>query len=199
MKAEDSKICDYCKKETHRTKKWDNWRWKRFKFCSRTCQRKGKNNKGQIPWNKGLIIKPRKVKVKKLTRQVADRDFLCKRCKLVKHATLFNHTVKHYTGKLYVREICKLCQKEVGKGRDRGDYNKTYSRKYIKDPKNQIKIKARQAVHRAIRLGEMIRQDSCSICGSKLKVEAHHPDYTKPLAIVWLCKVHHYKADNNLL
>lgn len=30
----------------------------------------------------------------------------------------------------------------------------------------------------------------CQICGG-LKVDAHHPDYTQPCTIVWLCREHH--------
>lgn len=50
-------------------------------------------------------------------------------------------------------------------------------------------FKARDAVKHAIRDGKMIR-GSCSVCGNK-KTEAHHPDYSKPLEVVWLCKKHH--------
>jgi hypothetical protein len=42
----------------------------------------------------------------------------------------------------------------------------------------------------AIAKGELLRQ-RCEICGSGLRVEAHHDDYAKPLAIRWLCKRHH--------
>jgi|ERR1035437_796284 hypothetical protein len=31
-------------------------------------------------------------------------------------------------------------------------------------------------------------------CGVQ-KVQSHHPDYSKPLEIVWLCKNHHMEAD----
>lgn len=44
---------------------------------------------------------------------------------------------------------------------------------------------ARRAVADAIRTGEMIRQP-CSSCGAE-KSEAHHPDYFKPLDVMWLC------------
>lgn len=30
----------------------------------------------------------------------------------------------------------------------------------------------------------------CFCCGEE-KVEGHHPDYSQPLSVVWLCKKHH--------
>lgn len=30
----------------------------------------------------------------------------------------------------------------------------------------------------------------CQICGNT-RAEAHHPDYSRPLEVVWLCRVHH--------
>lgn len=32
-----------------------------------------------------------------------------------------------------------------------------------------------------------------SVVQSK-KSEAHHPDYSKPLEVVWYCRVHHFEA-----
>jgi hypothetical protein len=32
----------------------------------------------------------------------------------------------------------------------------------------------------------------CFVCGKK--AEAHHPDYTSPLDVVWLCAAHHKAA-----
>lgn len=44
----------------------------------------------------------------------------------------------------------------------------------------------------AERRGELVRQP-CEVCGA-VKVEGHHDDYTKPLAIRWLCHKHHGEA-----
>ena len=37
-----------------------------------------------------------------------------------------------------------------------------------------------------------IEQLPCFICGEK--AEAHHPDYSRPLDVVWLCSAHHKQA-----
>lgn len=47
---------------------------------------------------------------------------------------------------------------------------------------------ARYEVDKAIRKG-LLRRMPCQICGDVS--EAHHPDYSKPLEVVWLCKKHH--------
>ena len=38
--------------------------------------------------------------------------------------------------------------------------------------------------------GGAITQQPCVVCGDN-KVHAHHPDYSKPLDVVWLCQKHH--------
>ena len=47
---------------------------------------------------------------------------------------------------------------------------------------------ARSAVGNAIRDGKIDRLP-CIICGGN--AEAHHPDYSMPLDVVWLCDTHH--------
>jgi hypothetical protein len=51
---------------------------------------------------------------------------------------------------------------------------------------------ARNAVNNAIKAGKMSRLP-CFICGSN-DVQGHHPDYSAPLDVVWLCVPHHKAA-----
>jgi hypothetical protein len=51
------------------------------------------------------------------------------------------------------------------------------------------KARARQAVNDAVKKGTLIRQP-CAICGA-LEADGHHPDYSKPLDVIWLCPPHH--------
>lgn len=80
-----------------------------------------------------------------------------------------------------------------------------YDNKYIHSPKGKskkaafrntpeqrIKIKARMAVNNARIRGKITRMECC-VCGD-IRVHAHHPDYTKPLEIIWLCPTHHKEA-----
>lgn len=53
---------------------------------------------------------------------------------------------------------------------------------------NNEAIRAHRKVARARRRGELVPQP-CLICGAT--AEAHHPDYSKPLTVEWLCRFHH--------
>jgi hypothetical protein len=48
--------------------------------------------------------------------------------------------------------------------------------------------KANTAVGNAIRDGKLKKQP-CWVCGES--AVAHHPDYDRPLEVVWLCQPHH--------
>jgi len=50
---------------------------------------------------------------------------------------------------------------------------------------------ANHAVGSALRAGKLLRQP-CWVCGDK--AHAHHPDYSRPLDVVWLCPPHHKQA-----
>ncbi len=52
-----------------------------------------------------------------------------------------------------------------------------------------LKVKARSAVFIALRAGKITRMP-CMVCGDE-KSETHHPDYSKPLEVMWLCKKDH--------
>lgn len=56
--------------------------------------------------------------------------------------------------------------------------------------KNADKTRARSAVERAVRRGQL-KQLPCEICGV-LPTQAHHEDYSKPLDVRWLCHKHHH-------
>lgn len=51
---------------------------------------------------------------------------------------------------------------------------------------------ARSQVSYAIKKGRL-KKEPC-YCG-ETKVEAHHPDYRKPLEVIWACKKHHVELD----
>lgn len=57
------------------------------------------------------------------------------------------------------------------------------------DAQNRSKKRAHTAVNRAIRNGILTRHP-CQVCGSS-DSHGHHPDYSRPLDVVWLCPEHH--------
>lgn len=61
--------------------------------------------------------------------------------------------------------------------------------------RHQKKLKAHNAVTYALRLGRLYRWPVCAMpdCSCET-VHAHHPDYDRPLDVVWLCQTHHKQA-----
>jgi len=104
---------------------------------------------------------------------------------------------------------CKPCQAKYDKSRAnlphrvaaREEYQRTRSgldamnrsrRRWVK--RNKEKRVAHYAVSNAVRDGRLDKQDACTKCGSKKRIEAHHEDYSKPLDVEWLClKCHRAK------
>ena len=56
---------------------------------------------------------------------------------------------------------------------------------------HQIYRPKQEAAHALVKIaiagGFLVRPAKCQKCGKKKWVEAHHPDYDKPLDIEWLC------------
>ena len=97
---------------------------------------------------------------------------------------------------------CKACTRyDVRQNRKvKAEYYREYDRQRSKDPeriaaisrsskKDTTKYLARVTLQNAVARGQVIRQ-ACEQCGNP-KTDAHHPDYTKPLEVVWLCRQHH--------
>jgi len=55
--------------------------------------------------------------------------------------------------------------------------------------KNKDRLKVKDAVRYAVKTGKLVKTP-CEVCGEE-KVEGHHPDYSRPLDVVWLCRQHH--------
>ena len=52
------------------------------------------------------------------------------------------------------------------------------------------KVAAQQALNRAVKRGE-IKKQPCYKCGDSTRPIAHHPDYSQPLVVIWVCSLHH--------
>lgn len=131
----------------------------------------------------------------------------CFKCKLVKQLRFFYPHKKMADGHL---NKCKDCAKKDAHAR----YNSeegikkiiAYERKRAQYPHRKKRRVECRKVHRrehrvrnvawdkttrAIREGKLIKKP-CEECGD-LKSQAHHPDYSKPLEVVWFCRKHHLK------
>lgn len=77
---------------------------------------------------------------------------------------------------------------------ERIERRRGYERKYYRNPANRHKDYARGAVFTAIESGALVRATACESCAAASELEAHHPDYSKPLEVRWLCVACHKDA-----
>ena len=54
-------------------------------------------------------------------------------------------------------------------------------------------IRANYFLNNAIRDGKIMRADCCSNCGLECSAHGHHPDYSNPYEVIWLCRKCHLK------
>ncbi len=127
----------------------------------------------------------------------------CFKCKAVKPLEEFYKHQRMADGRL---NKCKECTKiDVSQHREANlEKVRAYDRERGKNPKrmkaaaaisaawrkeDKRRTRAHNAVTRAVRKGDLIRQP-CVRCG-EVKSVAHHEDYDKPLEVVWLCQPCH--------
>lgn len=121
---------------------------------------------------------------------------ICKDCKKEKPESEFYG----------VQGECKECSKKriAQNYRKKIDYYRQYEVRRNKKPARKEKkleyqrkrrtlsvekYKANSAVRNALYKGLLVKKP-CEVCGN-IKSEAHHPDYSKPLDVMWLCLKHH--------
>lgn len=137
----------------------------------------------------------------------------CNRCEVEKPETEFKPYKKRgaYT-RWFVCYACerddwrsskRLAKKRVAVAKRRADgklkqAEDRRARRYMK--LHPEKKRAGDYLRNAIRVGKVLRPSRCEECGkipppargsSRPRIEAHHIDYSKPLAVRWLCKPCH--------
>lgn len=121
-------------------------------------------------------------------------------CYLCKEHKTKEEFCKDKSRKTGISSKCKDCMKLRNKEKlktEEGKKKRTIlSRRWKRA--NRIKENAHKAVARAIKANKLDKPTTCFKCSNNDKIEGHHPDYTKPLDVVWLCKPchidHHRKA-----
>ena len=154
---------------------------------------------------KCLISKP-------LTNFYARKDKLRAACKVcmnlygkarhIKHKTADNERMrKHYADNVeqYQKKHAEYRRSEQGSNvaklalerflsTEKGRKSLKLSQEKYKE-NNLEKLQCHWKVNHAIRTGKLFKMP-CVKCG-EVVAEAHHPDYTKPLNVIWLCRKHH--------
>ena len=102
----------------------------------------------------------------------------------------------HTNGKKWL--ICRSCNTEKCK---RLRKNKGYltslavaSRRSYE--KHKEKWVARAKLRYAVKKGEIKKPVRCEVCEEAKPLQGHHPDYNKPLEVVWLCTGCHADSHN---
>ena len=130
------------------------------------------------------------------------RDKTCFKCKVVKPRTEFYAHPKMADGLL---GKCKQCQRmDMSAVRTANlERYREYDRMRASEPHRRLlsrrvtakwridhpeRKSAQTAVGNAVRDGRLTPHP-CWVCGKR--AEAHHPDYSRPLEVVWLCPGHH--------
>lgn len=114
-----------------------------------------------------------------------------KKCALCRQEKAFNFYHKDKNTNSGCSTYCKSCKKEKDKIRQQTRLsNKDAWRKKFPERKN-----AHAKVFRALISGKLTKQP-CFMCGDI--AEAHYPDYSRPLDVVWLCSPHHRQAHINI-
>jgi len=125
----------------------------------------------------------------------------CQKCEIEKPLSEFHNNKTKPLGKSY---WCKTCHNAHIRIRDNSPKSIEKHRKYIlsergkemqnarqrKDYRlNKHKYTAKRDVQKAI-IGGIIKRKPCEIC-DKYPSVAHHPNYARPLEVVWRCHRHH--------
>lgn len=89
----------------------------------------------------------------------------------------------------------RYCTLQCANQRKRGRIDVINKRAYVDRfrAKYPEKAQVHDAVEAAIRRGQLVRTASCQACQTVTRTQAHHEDYSKPLAVTWLCRPCHTK------
>lgn len=82
------------------------------------------------------------------------------------------------------RRLCKSCCGANGRKR----LNELF---HTPESTKSERVRANGLVNMRIRRGSMERPSACQMCGKSGKVDAHHPDYSQPDLVAFLCRSCH--------
>jgi len=101
-----------------------------------------------------------------------------------------------------VKAVLCPCGNEARRGqRNCKGCHAAATRKYrkvrVQTDEERKKSNCRSYLHVYVKRGKVTKRP-CTVCGAK-KVEAHHPDHSRPLDVIWLCRPHHVMVTRGIL
>lgn len=93
---------------------------------------------------------------------------------------------------------CRPCVNERTKRRYHENKRRGSALIYTSIARQPEKQRARANLAYHIKSGHIVRPEQCERCGTKGKPHGHHPDYTKPLEVMWLCRGCHADVHREL-
>lgn len=99
--------------------------------------------------------------------------------------------------------------REIMRNFNKSEKGKQRSKRYLQSEKGILYNRQKSARQRAknpvkylarIKAARYLEKNlQCSVEGCSVPGERHHPDYSKPLEVVYLCKKHHMELHSNKL
>ncbi len=117
------------------------------------------------------------------------KDGLSNRCKICDNKKRSEYHQKNKEKMNLYRSKYRLKNLDSEQAREK-QYSDRHKQYRIDNPH---KIKAKNLADYAQKKGFIIKPDRCSKCDKNIKIEKHHPDYSKPLEVIWLCRSCHIK------
>jgi hypothetical protein len=68
-------------------------------------------------------------------------------------------------------------------------YRKAWFEKYKIE--NLYRIVCQREIQSMVRSGKILRPSACQLCGKECRTVGHHPDYSKPKEVIWVCRSCH--------
>ena len=110
------------------------------------------------------------------------RDGHLGKCKECTKRDVAKHRAENLEGiREYDRKRGKLPKRIAQSTKQTQQFRREYPERY----------KSYNQVNRAVRDGRIEKPTTCSVCGGSRRIEGHHPDYSKPLEVEWLCSACH--------
>lgn len=117
---------------------------------------------------------------------------VCRICLVKRDITDYYKDESQSQGYNYVCKDCLRVQQRNQPHREKWHKdNKEFVYKYHKEwiDRNPEKRKAHTILNNAIKSGKIVKMP-CVVCNNPAS-KGHHPDYSKPLEVIWLCQQHH--------